>query len=55
VDVPANVTADVWVPAADGALVSEGGSPVGKAVISDGLARIEIGSGFYEFAVDRMA
>ena len=54
-EIPANVTADVCLPAAPDASISEGGAPVEYANISsDGLTHISIGSGSYEFVVDRI-
>lgn len=53
VDVPANATADVHVPAAAGATVLEGGRPAEKArgVQPLGGNVFRIGSGHYEFGV----
>lgn len=58
VAIPANVTADVHVPAQRPADVTEGGAPAAEAEgvrfvrMDDGAAVFRIGSGTYEFATD---
>ena len=59
VTIPANVTAEVHVPAASPAAVREGGRPAGEAegvefLRSEGGAAVyRVGSGSYEFAAER--
>ena len=59
VEIPANTTAAVYVPAASGGGVTEGGSPADRARgvrfvrIEDGCAVYEVGSGRYQFASGR--
>jgi alpha-L-rhamnosidase len=55
VDIPANATATVWVPAADASKVREDGCPAGSAPgvhfsrFADGYAEYQVGSGRYQF------
>ena len=50
VTVPANTTATVFIPAAEGATVTEGDNPV-QGRWEDGYRVVEVGSGSYGFAV----
>jgi alpha-L-rhamnosidase len=57
VEVPANTTAEVWIPAKDGSQVTEGGQPlknqrIPEARYSNGYAVVSIGSGQYTFAAN---
>lgn len=58
VDVPANTTAVIELPATNAASVLEGGIPAGDAagvtsmIFEEGTAKLEIGSGRYSFLVD---
>jgi alpha-L-rhamnosidase len=55
--IPANSTATVYLPAADAARVTEGGTPAAEAAgvrflrVDDGAAVFEVGSGTYRFLV----
>ncbi len=59
VTIPANTSADVWIRANNGALISEGGTPVQKAAgfkgisYRQGYAVITVGSGEYNFQTKR--
>ena len=61
VTVPANTTAEVWVPANDADHVTEGGKAVASADgvrflrQEDGCAVFEVGSGAYRFAAPKQA
>jgi alpha-L-rhamnosidase len=50
VTVPANTTATVWLPAKDGAKVTESGKPV-EARREPGAAIVDVQSGTYSFTV----
>ncbi|MBF9141036.1 family 78 glycoside hydrolase catalytic domain [Hymenobacter properus] len=58
VTIPANATATVYLPAAAGARISEGGQPLAQHPelqslgIDQGRARIKVGSGTYHFEVN---
>ena len=55
--IPANTTADVYVPAVSADAVKESGNPAAQAQavrfvqLADGCARFEVGSGSYQFSV----
>jgi alpha-L-rhamnosidase len=55
VSVPANTTADVWIPAKEGSAITEGGKKLtgtnGAKLVryQDGYAVVETGSGTYDF------
>lgn len=49
VEIPANTTADVYIPTADPASVREGGKPVKGVEAVDGAGLVRIGSGVYRF------
>lgn len=57
IDIPANTTATVYLPAQNITSITEGGQPVSKIknirflFMTDGLAAFAIGSGSYEFAI----
>ena len=56
--IPANTTADVFVPAASAGAVKESGKLAAQAQavkfvqVVDGCARFEVGSGSYQFSAD---
>lgn len=60
VTVPANTTAEVRIPAANRWAVTEGGTPIGDVDgvefirVQDGDVVLEVGSGTYAFAVDKV-
>jgi alpha-L-rhamnosidase len=49
VTVPAGTTATVYVPAASPAAVTEGGRPIRPAAVENGKAKLDVGSGQYQF------
>jgi alpha-L-rhamnosidase len=51
VTVPPNATAEVHLPAASAAAVTEGGQPLADAHAADGEVVVKIGSGSYTFEV----
>ena len=59
IEVPANTTATVWVPAQSADGVMEGGKPAGKSAgvtfvrMEDGCAVFEVGSGAYAFTASQ--
>jgi alpha-L-rhamnosidase len=50
VTIPANTSATVYLPALQGALVTEGGNPV-ETEQQDGSYIVQVGSGSYDFEV----
>jgi alpha-L-rhamnosidase len=57
VQVPANTTATVYIPAKDGNSLTDGGKPVAADVkvdgMEDGYLKLEVGSGSYNFSVNK--
>ncbi len=49
-EIPANTSAKVFLPARPGSTVTEGGKPV-KAMSDDGTSIVQVGSGTYDFEV----
>ena len=49
VEVPANVTAQVWIPSTEKSEIIESGKPVSNVQYDRGYAVVEIGSGQYSF------
>lgn len=57
VQIPANTTATVYIPAKDSKSLMDGGKPVANDIkvdgMEDGYIKLEVGSGSYNFSVDK--